>query len=74
MLTGPRLGARGCRKALSGPGRWCARRLHLFVNALVDKFGALIEIFVRAALLGAHPAFPRRARVRHRSEFVTGPA
>jgi hypothetical protein len=68
MLAGVRPGASGCLAAFcrsSAPGRGYASRLQLFVDALVHDFGALIEIFVRAAFFGPHPAFSCSARVRH---------
>jgi hypothetical protein len=46
-------------------GRGYTSRLQLFVDALVYEFGAFIEIFVRAAFFGPHPAFSCCAGVRH---------
>jgi hypothetical protein len=68
MLAGAQPGARGCsygfREVLAS-GRGYTSRLQLFVDALVHEFGAFIEIFVRAAFFGPHPAFTCCARVRH---------
>ena len=68
MLAGAQPGARGCLtaswKGLTSGGGYTSR-LQLFVDALVHKFGAFIEIFVRAAFFGPHPAFSCCARVRH---------
>ena len=68
MLADARPGARGCLTAFwrsLASGRGYTSRLQLFVDALVHEFGALIEIFVRAAFFGPHPAFSCSARVRH---------
>ena len=68
MLADARPGARGCLTAFwrsLASGRGYTSRLQLFVDAPVHEFGALIEIFVRAAFFGPHPTFSRSARVRH---------
>jgi len=74
MLASVSIGARGSRRVrelASGLRRRRPRRPHLFINAFVYEFGALIEVVASAALFGTHPAFPRRPRARHRLRVLS---